>query len=163
MLKLEHDARQLQQEADKGNMIPIWRYQRAIRGRKKQDRNYVLNKADGTKTKTPLERQQRWAEWIGKQFSISQEQEIPRNMYIPEQTWKNIYHGITRQGITRIPDELTEIRMNSKLQTLMQERPEVEQRIAQPCAAEETKNVLAGLKNSKSMGTDGIPGEVYKV
>ena len=51
MLKLEHDARQLQQEADKRSMIPIWRYQRSLRGSKKQDRKYVLNKTDGTKTK----------------------------------------------------------------------------------------------------------------
>ena len=89
--KLERDARQLQQEADKGNLIPIWQYRRAIKGLRRQGRNYVLNTTDGGKTKTPLERQQRWAGWIKTQFSEPPpppEQEIPRNMHITEQTWK---------------------------------------------------------------------------
>ena len=69
-------------------------------------------------------------------------------MHIAEKIWTNIEHGNAMQGITTIPGELTEIRRNSKLQTLTQERPEVEQWIAQPYAAEETKNVPANLKNT---------------
>ena len=76
--KLEHDAKLLQQEADKGNLIPIWQYQRALKGSKKQDRNYASKKLDGSLTKTPLERQQRWAEWIEQQFKVPAEQEIPK-------------------------------------------------------------------------------------
>ena len=81
-LKLEHDAGQLQQEADKGNMIPGWRYRRSIRGCIRQDRNYVLAKKDGAETKTPLERRQRWAEWIGRKFNIPHEKETQRNIRI---------------------------------------------------------------------------------
>ena len=83
-------------------------------------------------------------------------------MHIAEKIWTNIEHGNAMQGITTIPGELTEIRRNSKLQTLTQEHPEVEQRITQSYTAEETKNVLPNLKNNKSMGTDGIPGKYIK-
>ena len=76
--KLERDARKLQQEADKGDLIPVWQFQRALQGSKNQDRNYTLKKLDGTLTKTPLERQQRWAEWIDQQFKVPDEQEIPK-------------------------------------------------------------------------------------
>ena len=57
--------------------------------KQRHDRNYTLNKLDGTKTKNPLERQQRWAEWI-EQLNVHIEQEIPRNMYIRPQIWTNI-------------------------------------------------------------------------
>ena len=46
--KLEHDARKLQQEVDKGNLIPICQFQRALKGSKKQDRNYTLKNSMGT-------------------------------------------------------------------------------------------------------------------
>ena len=101
--KLEHDARHLQQEADKENLLPLWKYQRALKGTRKKDRNYTLNKTDGTKTKTPLERQQRWTEWITQQFSVPVEQEIPKNMYIPSKTWTNITQGNIRHGAQGIP------------------------------------------------------------
>ena len=65
-------------EADEGNLIPLRQYQRALKGSRKQDRNYTLNKLDDAKTKTPLERQQRWTEWIGQQFSVPTEKEIPK-------------------------------------------------------------------------------------
>ena len=45
--QLEHDAEHLQKEADKGNMIPIWKYQKTLRGKTKHGRNYVLTKSDG--------------------------------------------------------------------------------------------------------------------
>ena len=67
-------------------------------------------------------------------------------MYIPGKIWTNIHHDNTRQGVANIPDVLTEIRTSSKLQTLMQEHPEVEQWITQPYNAEEIKTVLANLK-----------------
>ena len=72
---------QLQQEADKGNIIPLRQYQRALKGSKKQGRNYTLNKLEGTKTKAPLERHQRWAEWVGQQFNVPTEREIPKHVY----------------------------------------------------------------------------------
>ena len=124
---------------------------------------YVLSKADGAKTKTPLERQHRWNEWIEQQFIIPTGEEIPRNMFIREQTWANIKHGNTRHGITSIPEKLTKIRTNSKLQTLTQGNLNVEQRISQPYNADEITSVITNLINNKSMGTDGIPGEVYKI
>ena len=127
--KLEHDARKLQKEADKGNIIPIWKYQIALKGLKIQDRSYVLNKTDGGKNKTPLGRQLRRTEWVKSQFDVLTEQEIPHNMHINEQTWKNTWQGDARKDIQNIPDELKQIRENSKLHTLMRENPIVEQRV----------------------------------
>ena len=48
---LEHDSRQVQQEEDKGILIPTWKYQRSIKGVKRKGRNYILNKTDEAKTK----------------------------------------------------------------------------------------------------------------
>ena len=46
--KLEHGA---QKDADKGNIIPAWQYQRALKGAKRQDRKYILNKTGVGKQK----------------------------------------------------------------------------------------------------------------
>ena len=45
----------------------------------------------------------------------------------------------------------------------MQEHPSIEQWLTKPYAEGEVATVLSNLKNNKSMGTDGIPGEAYKI
>ena len=86
------------------------------------------------KTKTPLERQQRWAERVKEQFSITPEQEIAKNMYIAKQTWMRIKQDNAKQDKQDIPEEITQIRTTSKLPTLMRERPSIEEWIARPYA-----------------------------
>ena len=50
--------------------------------------------------------------------------------------------------MTNIQEELTVIRRNSELQTLIREHPEVEKWTTRPYAAGEINNVLAGLKTT---------------
>ena len=61
--KLEHDAIKLQPDADRYNLKPIWKYQKALKGIR-PDKHYMLHNADGELTTTIEERQQRWTEWI---------------------------------------------------------------------------------------------------
>ena len=80
-------------------------------------------------------------------------------MYIKPQTWTNIKQGNARRGAQCVPEELVQIRQNSRIQTLMQEHPIVEQWLPKPYTEDEVAIVLRNLKNKKSMGADGIPGE----
>ena len=67
-------------------------------------------------------------------------------MYIMPQTWTNIKKGNTRKGAQCIPDELAQIRQNSKIQILTQEHPSAEQWITKPYTDDEVASVLRNLK-----------------
>ena len=112
-----------------------------MRGNTKHDRNYVRNKSDGAKTRTPLERQ-RWSEWIGKRCSVTQARKEPKIMHIQEHTWRKLKNGPTEHEIHEIPEELTQVRINSKLHTLTREIPSTKEWITRPYTHEEITKTL---------------------
>ena len=63
-------------------------------------------------------------------------------MHIPEQIWTIERRGYARKDIQHLPDELKQLRKRSKLQTLTQSNPSVEQWIIQPYTANEITSVV---------------------
>ena len=70
-------------------------------------------------------------------------------MYIQEHAWGKLKHETTDREIHEVPEELTKIRMNSKLQTLMREHPYAQAWIPGPYTPEE---IASALKTQKIIG-----------
>ena len=105
-------------------------------GKTKNGRNCALTKSDGTRTRTPLEGQQRRAEWVEQKCSVTQGGE-PKITHIQEHTWRKLKHEPTKHEIHKIPDGVTHIRTESKLQTIMRGRPHTQEWIARPYTHDE--------------------------
>ena len=99
----------------------------------------------GGGAETPLERQQRWGEWIREEFSVTPEQEIPKNMHISEQTRSNVQQDNAKQELQNIPEELKQIWSRSKLHILIKERPNIGEWLARPCAQDGINKTLKNL------------------
>jgi len=61
-----------------------------------------------------------------------------------------------------IQKDLKEIRTNSPLYQTMQKYPQIRQWVKKPYTEQEVSKAISHLKNRKSHGIDGIPGEAYK-
>ena len=58
-------------------------------------------------------------------------------MYIQEHAWRKLRHETTDYETHEIPDGLTQIRTNSKLQTLIRGNPYAQEWVSRPYTPEE--------------------------
>ena len=63
----------------------------------------------------------------------------------------------------KIPTQLQHIREASPIRQLIQKQPEIEKWTTRPYSLREIQTAILHLNNNKETGTDGTPGEIYKV
>ena len=128
--------------------------------RNKPDKHYTLYKKDGTTTGAIEERQARWAEWIQTCFQTPPGQEIPKPLYIPEETWGQLGHSPPEQLEMLTPSPLLQIRKQSPLQQLFLQYPHVETWIARPYDRQEIQRTILHMKTTKLQEPTAYPGNI---
>jgi len=140
--------------------------------RKKHTQQHTpLKKEDGTYTQNTKQIMEQWAEWIKTNFQIKPELETPEIQHITEQQWGQLHAELFTQHKTeteikekiQIYPDLQHIRNSSPLEKTIQEHPQIEKWLTEEYTEKEVQKATTQLKNRKSHGADGIPGEVYKV
>ena len=126
----------------------------------------MINKADGAQTKTTLDREERWAEWIKISPQTSHGDEIPGITHIPDEIWDNITPEQLTQGsisISQTPTQLTQIREGSTLQKEIKKHPSIREWITKPNNLQEIKHSITHLENNKETRTGGAHGGIFKI
>jgi len=175
--KYESEAKELIDAAKQNNMKPIWNYQRKLRSNPQSNQKHTpLRKDDGTYTQNTEQTMEQWAKWIKKQFQISPEQETPEIDHITEEDWGKIEQITKPQAPPEIhtpgqtkninfPDiskDLQHIRKQARLTQAIKKHPQIKEWLIEDYTEDEINKTIQQLKNNKSHGQDGIPGETYK-
>ena len=158
--KIQEDAKKLQKASESMNMTPIWKYTKLMRHNNKNS-HHPIKKLDGTHTKNAQEEIERWQEYIKEQFYIDPETTTPKITHITENQWGTIDQQ--KEQAANIPDTLQHIRKHSQLAQLNEENEHIHTWLTTDYTEAEVKKAIMGLKNNKAHGSDGIPGEVFKI
>ena len=117
-------------------------------------------KENGQQTQNKTEELQRWTEWIHQQFYKTEALTKLNIAHIEEAQWEQLEQK-TKEEINTTQD-LKLIRENAELTKLLKEYPYIQPWIEEDYTNTDIRKAIVKLKNQKSHGSDGIPGEVYK-
>ena len=175
-MKIEQEVKVLLKAAGRNGIKPIWEYQKKSRYHPQQNQRHIPKKrrwdihAELTTNATTMVemdnktipnttgtrnaghrpyRRRRMGEIEKIQQDKQQEQHIPRK------------NANTQQP--NISKELQHIRETSLLTQAMKKHPQINKWLTEDYTEKDVEATIRQLKNHKSHGQDGIPGETYKL
>merc|ERR1712112_310303 len=139
--------------------------------RKKKFRNKPMTKHQPIKTETgqltqnKTEEIQRWTQWLKQQLCKPDTHLALEIEHIKEEQWTQQEHNIQNKTPSQIQTtpELQLIRKHAELTQLTTEHKNIDTWLNADYTTSEIRRSIKQLKNQKSHGSDGIPGEVYKI
>jgi len=125
----------------------------------------IDQKQDGTLARNKQELITRWTEWVEHQFHTTENNIRPETMHMQEQQWENGENTDTdnEKQITQVRKALQSVRQDPTIAKLINQYPQIAAWLTKNYTDKDTKKAIRGLKNGKSHGIDGVPGEAYKV
>jgi len=127
---------------------------------------------NGEYTQNTKQAIKQWASWIKQNFQKTKPEAKPTTQHITEETWEEIQKQIHQKSAPpdidtdhsqyEIPEDIQLIRAHSQLNHTIKKHPQIKRMLTKTYEEKEIHQAIRQLKNNKSHGADGIPGEAYK-